>query len=135
MKRWMILLLSSVLVPTLCACAAPRQEETAFAVDFENGTVFNGTHTYHFTFSGDRENYHVHITFPDGSTYYWDKSGNIGSGGCDDYAEGRYISSDVLCRLIASKAAPAKDPAEPAKVIFSLLLIAFGALSRKAHTK
>ena len=54
----------------------------------------------------------------------------MGTGGwSNDYVEGRYISGDILCELIASKAARPRDPANPAKVVFALLAIAIGAFS------
>lgn len=130
MKK-LLCVLSILCLLLLCACARPAEDdEGGVTVDFENGTVFDGTNTYRFTFSGDREDYGVRITYPDGSTYWWNKSGSVGSGGwSDDYVEGRYISGDILCELIASKAARPRDPANPAKVVFALLAIAIGAFS------
>ncbi len=130
MKKLLCLLgVLCLLLLCVCGCSADA-DESGITVDFEEGTVFDGTNTYHFTFSGDRENYGVRITYPDGSTYWWDKSGSMGGGGwSDDYVEGRYISGDILCELIASKAARPRDPANPAKVVFALLAIAIGAFS------
>jgi len=131
MKKRMLYILSAFLLLILCACASSEPAEgEAITVDFENGTVFDGTHTYAFTFSGNKESYSVHVTYPDGSTYWWDKSGSMGVGGWSDgYVEGRYISGDILCELIASKSAPANDPANPAKVVFALLAMVVGGFS------
>ena len=128
MKKKLCCVLAALGLLLLCACG--QQKDSAgetVKVDFEAGTVFDGTHTYRFTFSGDREDYTVNITFPDGSTYYETRLGGPAVyGWSDDDVEGRYMSGDALCDLIASKA-PADGSATLEKVFFALVLVGVGA--------
>ena len=62
MKK-LLCVLSILCLLLLCACARPAEDdEGGITVNFEEGTVFDGTNTYRFTFSGDREDYGVRIT-------------------------------------------------------------------------
>ena len=117
-----------VLCLLLCACGQRADEaQQAVKVDFENETVFDGTHTYHFTFSGEQKDYSVNITFPDGSTYYKSKTGSaVDSGWSNDYVEGRYMSGDALCSLIVSKASASGGSTMLEKVVFALVLVGAG---------
>ena len=136
MKKNAIVLLSLLLTLWLCACTGSDGTYTVgkggmtFTVDTVNGTVSDGTHTYEYTFSGDSSSYGVTITYPNGSTYYWARSGNIGHGGwSDDYDEDAYADGDTLCDVIAA-GAPA--PADPTNWFLVLFLIAVGIFNAAA---
>lgn len=137
MKKAGTVLLCALLVLILCACSSASGADkaytvyrngTEFVVDPQQETVFDGTHTYHYRLSGDTGSYGINITYPDGSTYWWQtqKSGGFstGSGGwSDNYDASRYVSGDTLCDVLAT-AVPKEQ--EPKNVLLILLLLAVG---------
>ena len=136
MKRMAVLLLSFLLILSLYGCSDANgiytvdKEGKTFEVNSEDGTIFDGTHTYEYTFSGDSSSYRINITYPNGSSYYWNHSGYSGHGGwSDDYDESLYVSGDTLCDVIVSKA---PDPSNPSKVVAIILLIAIGTFNAAA---
>lgn len=134
------LLLPLLLLLALCACGAqdagnaPYTETRNgkdYVVDREAGTVSDGQYTYAFTFSGDSARYDLQITYPDGSSYWWTQSDNMGYGGwSEDYDEHRYVSGDVLREVLAAKApkAPAASGGHAGAGLLLLLLGLFGAV-------
>ena len=128
MKRFWIILVALVLAVSLPGCS---EEETAytvsrngmeFHVDTVQKTVTQGEHTYHYKSSGDSSDFSVTITYPNGSTYWYSRSGGIG-GWSDDYDEGAYVSGDTLVDVLLAQA-PRR--ANPGKLVGGLLLIALG---------
>ena len=136
MKKTILVLLSFLLVFALCGCGETATTYTvekagiAFEVDTENSTISDGTYTYKYTFSGDAESYAVKITYPNGSTYYWNQSGTSGQGGwSDDYDRDLYVDGGTLCDVAAAKAPKASAPTN---VFGVLLLIGIGVFNLAA---
>ncbi len=136
MKRVVILLLSLLLTLSLCACSGSPSTYTVekggktFEVDSKNKTIFDGTHTYEYTFSGDSSSYRINITYPNGSSYFWNHSGYSGHGGwSNDYDEGLYVDGGILRDVIVEKA---PNPSNPSKVLVMILLIGIGAFNTAA---
>ena len=144
MKKISMLLLCMLLV-TLCACGSfeettysARRDGVSYLVDRENQTISDGTHTYRYVLTGDSDGYSVRITYPNGSSYWWEtrKSGGgimTGYGGwSDDYDEERYAKGDVLCDILE---ASVPEKTEPKNILIVLLLLAAGIFNAAApHT-
>ena len=137
MGRVSLLLLSLFLVLLLAACGGKETSDsytvtrgdTVYTVDRVEKTIFDGTNTYRYTFAGDAEAYSVNITYPDGSTYYWDQGrsngvASVGQGGwSEDYDPDRYVSGETL-RSVLVAGAPAYK--EPKNVLVIIVLLAVG---------
>ena len=136
MKKLLVMLLSALMLLSLCACSDTGGVYTVemagktFEVDTVNSTIFDGTHTYQYTFMGDAESYSFDVTYPNGSTYYWDYSGSVGHGGwSEDYDEDLYVDGDTLCEVVAEKA---PTPIGSWKIIVPVLLMLIGGLNAAA---
>lgn len=135
MKKVLIFLLAAWMTLGLCACVGSKstvytitKNGIDYVVDTENNTIFDGTNTYQYTFSGTSSNYEVEITYPDGSNYWWHMQDNgafsSGAGGwSEDYDANRYVDGDVLCDVL-SEEAPAE--ANSGKTVAIVFLIAVG---------
>ena len=130
MKRLWGILFAIVLTISLLGCAKQETVYTVsrnnieFQIDSEQKTVSDGNHTYRYELSGDSASYRITITYPNGSSYWFNKSGSTGYGGwSDDYNETVYISGDVLVDVV-QKNVP--EHTNPGKFVAALLLIALG---------
>ena len=129
MKKTILALFVFLLAFAMCACGETpttytvEKAGTVFEVDTEAGTISDGTHTYKYTFSGDAESYAVKITYPNGSTYYWNQSETSGQGGwSDDYDGELYVDGGTLCDVAAAKAPrPSGSSNIPAVLLLSLI--------------
>ena len=124
MKKFAILLLSVLLTLSLCACSESTKviavDNYTFTVDPQNGNIYDGTHSYKYTFSGDSTSYKIDITYPNGSTYFWNQSEHLGSGGwSDDYKENLYVSPEILCGVILETIPESTSPLK----VFAIILI------------
>lgn len=135
MKRVVLFLLSFLLVIAFSACSDEEQtytysvvkDDKIFEVNYVEKTIFDGTHTYQYTFSGNTDSYSITITYPNGSTYYWNHNGMVGSGSwSDDYNDAIYASGDTLCDVIVVQAPKASKASNPSKVFAAILIIAIG---------
>ena len=137
MKKSFAVILCVILLMSLCACGTSKTLPSAYTaqrdgkeyvVDQVSKKISDGTHTYTYSLDGDSGGYSIKITYPDGSTYWWDKQENdtigYGYGGwSDDYDENRYVSGDTLCDIL-EVAVPEKK--EPKNVLLILILLAVG---------
>lgn len=130
MKRMWIVLVVLLLSVSLVGCA--KQETTysvnkygiEFLVDSVQKTISDGENTYYYEFSGDSSSFNVTITFPDGSSYWFNQSGTTGLGGwSEDYVAGTYVSGDTLVDVVREKAPKSTNPG---KIFGALVLIALG---------
>lgn len=136
MKKAAILILALLLTLFLQACEKPATTYTvekdgkAFQVDSEAGTLSDGTHTYTYTFSGDSESYVIDIYYPNGSSFHWTKNRMLGYGSqSGDYNDELYISGEILCEVIATKA---PTPANPGKFWAVVILLGIGIFNAAA---
>ena len=95
----------------LCSCTQTQKHYTIekngviFEVNKETNTISDGNYTYIYSFEGNNSDYKVDITYPDGSTYWWDMKGYGGSGGwSDNYDPQKYIDGDVLTNVLLEDA-------------------------------
>ncbi len=132
MKRISVILLA-LLILVLGGCSEKSASDPiekngiAYFVDTEKNTISDGSHTYQYDFSGNAESYSLTITYPDGSSYWWQKSGAMGGGGwSEDYREDAYISGEVLSEIVLASA-PSKG--NSGEILGSIILLVFGGLS------
>lgn len=136
MKKLLGVLLSMVMLFSLCGCSSQEAVYTVekagktFEVDTVSGTIFDGTYKYQYTFFGDAEQYSVDITYPDGSTYFWEQTGNVGNGGwSDDYDAALYVEAETLREVIMESAPAASGTSASWKIVVAILLLAIGGLN------
>lgn len=133
MKKIFIFIFCMLLVMSLCACTSSaqttytaRRDGIEYLVDRESQTISDGTHTYRYSLDGDSDGYSIRITYPDGSTYWWNKQNSgfgVGYGGwSDDYDENRYVNGDILCDILEDEVPEERDP-KPILLIVVLLAI------------
>jgi len=130
MKRFWYVLLLALLSVSLFGCGKQERTSTVssngieFVVDSDQKTITDGDNIYHYEFTGDDSSFKVTISYPDGSSYWYNQSGNMGQGGwSNDYVEGTYISGDTLVDIVQENA-PKKT--NPSKTIGAIILIALG---------
>lgn len=114
MKHLFLFCLTALLILPLCACSGQAaytvtRDGKSYEVDKEAQTVSDGEYTYSYTFSGNTGEYELNITYPDGSTYWWQQSSSgMGWGGWSDdyfYYSGKpYTDGDTLQEVILAKA-------------------------------
>ena len=130
MKRVGIILIVLILSIALIGCAEQETTYTVnkngieFRIDSAQKTISDGDNIYHYEFSGDSSSFKVTITYPNGSSYWYNQSGGVGGGGwSDDYIEGTYVSGETLVEVVREKAPKRVDPV---KIVGGLMLIALG---------
>ena len=139
MRRMVLLCLAALLGLTLCACLPAEsgaqytvtRDGVDYAVDWEAGTISDGTYTYPFTFSGSASGYNIKITYPNGSTYSWNMEtsngwGFGGGGGSEDYDPERYAPGDVLCDILEEGAPSERRSSNPVLVPVGIILAGVG---------
>lgn len=109
MKKLFTFLIMIIFSISLCSCSVFQERthftfkngDTTFTIDTENGTISDGTYLYQYTFSETASGYRTEITYPDGSTYWWNADETGGYGGwSDDYDESRYINGYFLHEIL-----------------------------------
>ena len=132
MKKILALGVSLLLLLALTGCVGGEVSNTytvekygtVYTVDQEAATIYDGQYTYHFTVNPYGDGYQAEITYPNGATYYWTRSGGFGHGGwSDDYDDATYADGSDLIDVI-EEGRPGKS--DPKPVGFILLLIAVG---------
>lgn len=138
MKKLLIPILGILLMFSLCSCSfsdsgtsstyTVNKYGTDYVVDPDNGTIYDGSHTYKYVLYESSRGYTINITYPDGSTYWWnaEKSSNVttGYGGwSDDYDFSRYADGQTLCDILEEKM-PCEKGSE--NILLTFLLFAVG---------
>ena len=83
MKKWGFAVCITLAL-ALCACGKTSTTYTViknnvnYLVNTEQKTISDGEHVYHYNFSGNESSYKMDVTYPDGSTYWFSKSGYSG---------------------------------------------------------
>jgi len=133
MKRFAgILLLLLLLALTVLGCAKQESVYTVvqngmeFKVDTEHKTISDGVNTYQYQFSGDAHSYKITITYPNGATYQYARTGGMGYGSLDDeYAADAYAMGDMLAQVVQTDA---PKHTNPGKMMGALVMLILGAL-------
>ena len=109
-RRILALFLSAAMVLSLCACAKKDEAtvctvergDVAYTVDKENGTISDGENIYHYEMESlGSGGWKLMVTYPDGSTYWWEESGNSGTGRCSmDFEYGKYPDAAALANVL-----------------------------------
>ena len=134
MKAVRLLIIAAAILLCLSACLSQEVETTytkqlngtTYTIDSANKTISDGEYTYSFTTrpygSGG---YEINITYPNGSTYWWQSSGNFAHGGwSDDYDDTKYARGDDLCEILGGGMSASQSGSDKnVGVIFILLLI------------
>lgn len=130
MKRCLTILAVLMMLLTLFACAKQSstytitKDNTEFRVDLEKNTISDETNTYQYEYSGNSSSYRIVIIYPNGSSYWYNKSGSAGNGGwSDDYDEDAYVNGDTLRDVVLAKA---PKEVSPGKILGALVLAALG---------
>ena len=134
-KIFIFTLIFAAFITILCSCSENKTQYTVeknsivYEVNKESNTISDGTNTYEYTFSGNDYDYRVDITYPDGSTYWWDMNGYSGSGGwSDDYNPEKYVDGDILTDVILEDA-PKASNIRGGDIVAIILLILIGILN------
>lgn len=94
-----------------------------YSVNHNDRTITFDGHVCHYEISGTQ----MTLIYPDGSTYWWRTSGNVGYGGwSDNYDETRYASGDTLWKVLEQERPDAKQGSN--HVGLGFLLVIFGVL-------
>lgn len=103
---------------------------TVYTVDPENGTISDGTYTYGCDVTPNGTGYKLTITYPDGSTFFWNNSGNSGFGGwSEDYDPDRYADGFTLKGILEEKRPVEKSSNHGAIAIALMMLGMFQAVA------
>lgn len=132
MKKCSLFLLSLLLLFSLCACGQKKADVyevehggKVYTVDTVNCTVTVDGYVCAYEIESGSSSTHFTVTYPDGSTYWWSRSGNGGMGGwSDDYDENRYVPGDVLRDVLNLDASAEWE--QTGNPLLGILLIALG---------
>ncbi len=111
MKHKLMITCILLLALLLTACGQERQEvqsvytvtvnDHPYTIDTQNLTVSDGMYTYHYKIIASGNRVSTTITYPNGATYHWTWSGNVGSGGwSEDYDDTVYADGHALLRAL-----------------------------------
>ena len=130
-KVFVMLFIMITMCILLCSCS--REEPgpktviyngTTYTIDEDAMTIFDGKNTYGYEVQGNGSSVNYHIYYPNGSTYYWTWSGNVGHGGwSDDYDENLYAEGRTLMNVLEMQM---PRESEPKNVLVIFVLLAIG---------
>ena len=125
MRRRVFSMLCLLAALLLTACGGQERssvyEKNGYTVDQEHCNIVHGEDVYTYEISGDGSS--IQITYPNGATYHWTWSGNMGYGGwSDDYDPERYADGDTLIDLVNFQP-PRESSGDP---LLGLLALAVG---------
>ena len=133
MKKLLLLLVSVVLLLSLCACSEANEPYTVkegwrtLEINPGAGTITHKEDVFHYDISGNPNGYTVTFTYPDGSTYFVKhEERNSGayrtSGHSEDYDDLRYVSGPTLYDVLEDELPEPLFPGNPALGFFVILL-------------
>lgn len=130
MKRINCLLLFIITIMLLCSCTQGEslykieKSGIALEVNKETNTIYDGTNMYYFNFAGNKSDYEIEITYPDGSTYWCEMDNGSGNmGWSNDYNPGKYIDGDILASTLLEDAPKASKHSDVSVIAFLVLII------------
>jgi len=131
MKKYIIISCLAAIFLLFCSCSPAPTEYSVekngitYEVNRDNKTISDGTNIFSYEFSGNESDYNVNITYPDGSTYWWDMNGYSGSGGwSDNYDPEKYADGDILTEVLLTSAP--KAPKNGGNIMIAFLFIIIG---------
>ena len=138
--RMLMIFVITIVFVFLCACShkesGPKEvwyDGTIYTIDEEAMTISDGEYTYRYEVNGSGSQRNFHITYPNGSTYYWTWSGNMGHGGwSDDYDETRYAAGRTLMNVLETQIPEKSEPKNVLMIIFLLGVGIFNVAAPKA---
>lgn len=130
LKKFLMILVSMCLLAVLCACfreePGPKtvvHNGKTYTVDQENLTISDGEHVYRYEVKGSGSSVSYRFVYPNGSSYHWTWSNNVGYGGwSDDYDETLYVDGYTL-RDVLDAEMPRESEPKNVPVIFLLLVV------------
>ena len=136
MKKVVLLVVSMLLLLSLCACSGSKEPYTVkegwrtFEIDPEVGTISHKEDVFRYDISNDPDGYTLTITYPDGSTYFvkqqeFNSGTHRTSGHSEDYDAMRYVDGGILYNALENEL-PA--PLFPGNPVLGFLLIGLGIL-------
>ena len=144
MKKIYPALLCTLIVVVLCSCSFSKTGRSAtytvtkygmdYVVDYDKGTISDGTYIYRYELSGGSKGYSINITYPDASTYWWTAQNNgsfsSGYGGwSDDYNENRYVDGRTLCDVLEENVPKEKESKNILVILFLFVIGIFNIVS------
>ncbi len=132
MKKVKVFVINILITMLLCSCSQVETQYVVekngieFKINSEAKTIYDGTNVYKFNFAGNKSEYEIDITYPDGSTYWSNMNNGSGSGGwSNDYNPEKYIDGDILTNIILNDAPKALKHSE-GEVIAVIILVLLG---------
>lgn len=109
MKRKLAIICMLLLAFLLTACGQEEAQSVysvgidnvQLTVDTQNMTISDGMYTYNYKAISIGSGIQTTITYPNGATFYWSWSGNVGSGGwSEDYDDSTYTDGHILLQAL-----------------------------------
>ena len=136
MKKVVLLVVSMLLLLSLCACSGSKEPYTVkegwgtFKIDPVTQTISDKYDSYQYDISKDPDGFTLTITYPDGVTYHethWESNSgtHISRGYTGDYDQNTYVPGHILCEALEEEL-PA--PLFPGNPVLGFLLIGLGIL-------
>lgn len=132
MKRVYLFCLTVFLAFSLTACGSPEVydvylDEGTFTVDTVNGTITHEGVSYQYDLREYGNTVMIDLTYPDGSTYFWTRTMNVGhGGGSDDYDENRYVDADTLLDVLEEETSVRREDQSGQFVVCGLISLPIG---------
>lgn len=139
MKKQIIIFLNLLLLIILCGCSSSvytvEMNGKDYEVNYNTNTIYDGTYTYEFDYTGNAKSYVIDITYPNGAVYsesYDDEDEAALVSSTREYGEGidssdksykGYEYGGTLCYLITYK--DAKTP-PGVKILIFIFGVALG---------
>ena len=142
MKRTLLWVLTVLLGLSLCGCAKTGETavctvergDTVYTVDKENGTIADGENIYHYELDSlGSGGWKIMVTYPDGSTYWWEETENSGTGRCSaDFDSEKYPDAMTLAKVLKAAQPERMRSGNP---VLGLLFLAVGLFNTIAPGK
>lgn len=139
-KRWFWLItFVAVFISCISLCACSHEEPgpktvayngKTYTIDEEAMTISDQENVYKYEIEGRGSSVSYRFIYPNGSTYYWTWSGNVGHGGwSSDYDETLYVDGYTLMDILDAER---PRESEPKNVPVIILLLVVGIFNTAA---
>lgn len=134
MKKMCVILL--VLLMLLLPACGQEEAQSVYSVgidnvqltvDTQNMTISDGMYTYHYKAISIGSGIQTTITYPNGATFYWSWSGNVGSGGwSEDYDDSIFADGHTLLEVLEQNPSTRQKRERSGNPLVGLLFIGLG---------